>query len=313
MERKISIEDLQKAVDMAYEEYKSIDKGEVDPRLDNVDPKAFGIAVMLTNGKMFTKGDTKVAAPIGDIANLAVHAVLLQQYGAEGLTKKAGKASCCCGQLDVPVCPHGIRAVSAVTPQDDPDGKYDVIMDTVINMMGDSPVLDDKLYEKLQKEVADADVENKLAAAGYTLYDEAGRSINTYIKLESLQATAEQMAAFGATIAADGMNPATKTAAFDGELAAPLTTLAAIHGNPDRNRRWLMKSGVPAVWGFGGLIVAIMPGVGAIAAYAPAVGKHGRSKKGSRAVRYITHALDYNVFGSARIEFVNDGIPASAL
>ena len=72
--------------------------------------------------------------------------------------------------------------------------------------------------------------------------------------------------------------------------------LAAVHGRPDRNRRWLLRSGVPAIWGFGGLILAIMPGLGAIAAYSPRIGKHGRSKKGARAIVEITNSIGYSIF-----------------
>lgn len=307
MTRKISIDDLRKAVDGAYEEYKSIQKGEVDPRLSecNVDPKAFGVAVMLTDGTVVKKGDTTVKAPLGGIANLAVHTLLLQQLGVKELVKKAGKNCMSAAHaLDLPMCAHGLRALSAVEPQNDPDGKFNLIMDNIINIMGSAPDMCDKLYEKLSAEAQNADVENKLAAAEYTLYDDAAPVIDEYIRLEAMRVDAEQLANFGATIAADGVNPVTKQICFDGTLSAPMVTLAAVHGNPDRNRRWLMKAGVPAVFSFGGLVLAIMPGVGAIAAYSPEVGKHGRSKKGARAVRYITEQLGYNVFGSARIEFV---------
>lgn len=307
MIRKISISDLKKAVDEAYEKYKSIEKGEIDPRLDNVDPKAFGISVMLADGTVINKGYTKVKSPLGHIANLAIHSLLLQQLGVKELVKKAGKVTnCALRAADIPVCPHAVRAYSAVEPQNDPDGKYDLIINNILNMTGSAPNLDDKLYEKLVKEADDKQVVNKFAQAGYTLYDDAEPSVRGFVKLEALQFTAEQIANFGATIAADGVNPVTNTICYDGALSAPLVTLAAIHGDADRNRRWLMKSGVPAVYSFGGLILAIMPGVGAIAAYAPAVGKHGRSKKGARAIRYITRELGYNVFGSARIEFVKD-------
>lgn len=307
MVRKISLNDLRNAVDNAFEEYKSIEKGEVDPRLQNVDEKAFGITVMLTDGTVISKGDADVKAPLGNIAGLAVHAQLLQQYGVKELVKKAGKTcGCAVRKLDLSVSPHGVRAFSAVEPQNDFDGKYDIIINNLINMMGSAPVFDDKLYETLAKEIDAENYVDKLASVDYELYDAAEPSVKGYAKLEALKASTKQLANFGATIAADGVNPANNQVVFDGSLSAPLTTIAAVHGKPYRNRRWLLKSGVPAVFSFGGLVLAIMPGVGAIAAYSPEVGKHGRSKKGARAVRYITNAIGYNVFGSARIEFVSE-------
>lgn len=306
MARKISIKDLENAVYGAYEEYKSLKEGEVDPRVaDESKGNSFGISVVLTDGTVISKGDTTVPAALGDIANFAVHTVLLQQLGAEGLAKKAGKTSSfAVHKLHLPVSAHGLRATSAVTPQNDPDGKYDIILNNFINMAGSAPVFDDKLYTELRKEASEADVENKLAGIDYELYDDAQTAINVFTKLEALKVTTEQLATFGATIAADGVNPRNNQVVFDGELSAPMVTVAAAHGKPDRNRRWLLKAGVPAVYSFSGLILAIMPGVGAIAAYSPEVCKHGRSKKGSRAIAYITNALNYNVFSSARLEVV---------
>lgn len=303
MVQKITLDALNKAVNSAYEEYKNLEKGQVDSRLENVDPNAFGVTVMLNDGTTINCGDTDTKAPLGAIANLAVHSLLLQQYGVKELIKKAGKTS---GhrlrKLGLSVSPHGVRAFSAVTPQNDFDGKYDIIIDNIINMMGSAPVLNDQLYEKMARTIDTENYVDQLASVDYTLYDDAERSAKGYARLEALTASTRQIAAFGATIANDGVNPWNGNVVYDKNLSAALVTMAAVHGNTDRNRRWLLKSGVPAVFSWGGMVLAIMPGIGAIAAYSPMVGKHGRSKKGARAVRYITAALGYNIFGSNTVE-----------
>ena len=307
MVRKISINDLQNAVNGAYEEYKDLKKGEIDSRVaEDVNPNALGISVVLTDGRKVERGDVDARVAMGNIVNVPVHKLLLEQLGVKGLTKKAGKTSTHAVRKEkLPVDAHTLRAVSAVEPQDDKDGKYDMIVDSIIDMMGAEPVFNDKLYKRLSKEIVDENVENKLAEAQYELFDNAKTTLDDVAKLESLTVTTTELATMGATIAADGVNPVTEQTVFDGTLSAPLVTIAAIHGDPSRNRRWMLKAGVPAVYSFSGLILAIMPGVGAIAAYGPEVGKHGRSKKGARVIRYITNALGYNVFGSARVEFVD--------
>lgn len=307
MTHKISYNDLQKAVIGAYEEYQNLKKGEVDTRVQPyTDVKNYGISVVLTDGRVIEKGDTTVRAALGNIVSLPVHGVLLQQYGVKELIKKAGKTSSHkLRKMELPVCPHTLRAISAVEPQNDRDGKYDIIVNNIISMLGNEPVLNDKMYEAMKAEIYSADVENKLAEAEFTLYDDAATVTDQFAKLESLTVTTTELATLGATIAADGVNPVTKENVFDGELSAPLTTIAAIHGDPDRNRREMLKSGVPEAFSFSGLVLAILPGLGAIAVYGPEVGKHGRSKKGARAVRYITGAIGYNVFGSARVEVEN--------
>lgn len=303
MERKISYNDLKKAVEGAYEEYKNLEKGAVDKRLAAYsDAKNYGVTIVLTDGRIIEKGDTNVRAALGNIATVPVHAVLLQQNSVKELVKKAGKTeNAKINDENVGVCPHTVRAISAVEPQYDADGKYDVIMNMLVSMLGNEPVLNDKLYQANAAANIAANVENKFADANYELYDNTATVLDTYAKLGALTVTTTELATLGATIAADGVNPVTKEIVFDGENSAPLTTIAALHGDADRIRREMLKSGVPEVYSYSGLVLAILPGLGAIAAYAPEVGRHGRSKKGVRAVRYITNAIDYNVFASARV------------
>lgn len=303
MERKISYNDLQKAVDGAYEEYKTLEKGAVDKRIapyTNADD--YGVAMVLTDGRVIERGKTNVRAALGNIVALPVHAVLLQQLDVKSLIKKAGKTeNAKLNAENVGVDPHTVRAISAVEPQNDADGKYNVIVNLLVSTLGNEPVLNDKLYESVAAENVSNNVENKFADANYELYDNAATVLDTYAKLGSLTVTATELATLGATIAADGVNPVTKEIVFDGEYSAPLTTIAAFGGDAVRCRREMLKSGVPEVYSYAGLVLAILPGLGAIAAYGPEVGKHGRSKKGVRAVRYITNAINYNVFASARV------------
>ena len=79
MERKVSIERVGKAVEDAFEMNKSIKEGSVDARLGEVNDKAFGISVVLTDGTTINKGDTKVLSPLGRIALVPTHVMVLSQ------------------------------------------------------------------------------------------------------------------------------------------------------------------------------------------------------------------------------------------
>ena len=67
MERKISIADLQKAVDEAYEKFKDCNDGSVDPRSGSVNTSDFGISVMLADGTQISRGNTDVSSPMGSL------------------------------------------------------------------------------------------------------------------------------------------------------------------------------------------------------------------------------------------------------
>lgn len=305
MERKISLERLNKAVDMAYEQYKSIKDGSVDDRLEAVNPKAYGISVVLTDGTVINKGDTKDLSPLGRIALMPTHVVVLTQNTPEQLVKKAGIALANRKKEEKPknisVSPHGVRAVSVVEPSNDADGKWDVMINNIINMTGSAPVLNDKLYERMKAENARNNTVDAFETAGYGLYDNAEIAIDLYTRLAALQMSTEQLAAMGATIAADGRNAINGQVAFDGSIAANVVATLA-RGVHKEGRAWMMTVGLPAANSFGGAIVAVMPGFGAIAAYSPELDKNGVSVKAANAIRYIANELQLNVYSSARVE-----------
>lgn len=307
MERKISLTDLQKTVDNAYEQFKSLKEGEIDSRVKNADPKSFGIAVVLTDGTVIKKADADVKFALGDIAKVPVATVLATQNTAEEIVKKSGTCCCCAGNkeargLKLPINKHALRAVSAIEPTGDNDGKYDLILNTIIDMIGDAPVFNDDLYKTLSKECEDAKVEDELAKVQYELYDDTQIAINVYNKLRSLEVSAEQLATLGATIAADGVNPKNNQVVFDGSKAATIVTLMATVGNKRRGRADLMKIGLPVRHSFAGGILAVLPGFGAIAAYSPELCENcHESARAKKAVRYIANELGLNIFASARV------------
>lgn len=303
MERKISFADVQKAVDEAYENFKSVKDGAADPRIAGVKADTLGISVMLTDGRSVNKADADTLFPLTQVAKVPLSVVLLTQNSADELLKKSGKCACPGKKKEKPqvsFSPHGIRAVSAVVPQGDPEGKYGIILNTLLALTSGEPVLNDNLFKALKDQAAEDDTVNKLAAADYTLYDDAALSLNIYLKLMSLQLSTKQLATMGATIAADGRNPLTGEYAFDGSIAANVVGLMA--NNCRCKGAVLLRTGLPGKYGFAGDCLAVLPGFGAIAVYSPELDCAGRSLKGIEVIEYIAKKLGLNVFASARVE-----------
>ncbi len=308
MERKISLTDVQKAVDNAYEQYKSLNAGEVNDRVkDQADPKDFGIAVVLADGRVIKKADADTKFALGDIARSVVATVLMSQNTPEEVVKKSGTCCKCkanpeAKKVKLPVNKHALRATSAIEPTGDSDGKYNLLVNTLIDMTNGEPDFSDKLYKELSDECAAANVVDELAKAGYELYDDTELVVNVYNKLRSVRLTAEEVATLGATIAADGVNPKTNKVVFDGSKAASIVTLLATVGNKRRKRAELMKLGLPVLHSFAGGVLAVLPGFGAIAAYSPEICEECHaSAKGIKAVASIANELGLNIFASARV------------
>lgn len=305
MERIIKLADIQAAVDAAYEDNKSISEGQVDAAFGNADAKDFGIAVALTDGTVIAKGDSKKAFTLGSLVKVPLSVVLLNENGVDGLLKKSGRGCCChksdVKKPDVPVSAHGVRAVSAVEPVGDREGKMMVISNMITSMMNSEVSFNDDVYKAHAKACDEAGAVNRFAEAGYYLYDDAALSIDIYNRLQSMTANAEQVAAMGATVAADGRNAAGEYA-FDGKLSQDVVAMMAAHGPHKVNKTWLVKAGVPAKAGRGGGFLAVLPGVMAIAAYSPALNEFGIGIKAARAVADIANRLDLSVFASARVK-----------
>lgn len=302
MDRIIALSQIKSVVDEAYESFKSSKEGNVDPLLDGVDASKFGIAVTLVDGTVIKKGDADAASPLGGIIKLPLSTILLSQNTPEELIKKSGHCPCKAepGKPHIHGA-HGIRAVSAIEPTGDPDSKWNFIENRMIDLMGSAPLLDDKLYEALKKKAVDDNIVDELAKDGYYLYDDATLATDLYIRARSMTASAEQLSMMAATIAADGVNPATKKIVFDGAIAKHVVGMMAAKGPRKMTLPWDMAAGLPAKSSFGGAIVGVYPGVMGIAAYSPLLMPNRVSQKAAKAIMTIMHKLDISVFQSAKL------------
>lgn len=309
MERIIKLADLEKAVDEVYRQFKDDNEGEIDPRVSDADPNSFGISVTLTDGTVISRGDTEVKSAMGAISKIPGSVLLLSQLSKpDELVEKMGcccKAKSSCGRKpEIPVNARGVRMVSAIQPTGDSDGKWDLIINNMINLMGSAPELDDKLYESLTKANKDANVENVLAEAEYYLYDNAPIAIDIFTRMISLKASASQMSAMAATIAADGLNPLNGNEVFDGSLSSRAVALMAGHGPHRMNAPWLFRSGIPAKRSFAGGMCGVFPGAFGIAAYSPLLNPVGIPVRAAKSIAtLVTDKLGISVFGSARVRF----------
>lgn len=302
MDRKISLSDFRDAMYAAYDQFKNLDEGNKDERLANVESDKFGITLALADGTVINKGDTDFASVMGGLVKIPLMSLLLEQAGdVTSLIKKSGN----CPMAAKAAKPKavkgakGIRAMSALEPIGDSDSKWNFLENRMISLMGSAPQLDTALYESLKSSVND-DV-NALADADFYLYDDAAESIDLYRRAQSMMATTEQLAVMGATIAADGVNPLTRKVVFDGKYSQNIIGMMAARGPRKMALPWDLAAGVPALSSFGGAVLAIYPGVFAIAAYSPLLTAEKVSVRAFKAIITILRKLDISAFASARL------------
>ena len=301
MDRVIKLSDLREAINEAYDEYKNLEEGTVDPRVKDADPDNFAISVALPDGTMINKGETQVIFPMGQISRIPVTSLRVEQKmeqgpGAPGACHAIKKPV---DMPDIPFGARGIRAISKLEPKGDPDSKWNFIVNRLIALIGSTSTLDVKLYEALKKEFADADAAGIIDRSNFKLADDTKQSIDLYLRGLAMYVNTQQLAEMGDTIVADGVNPFTRQNVYDGVLSQQVVARLALKSH--KLRRFIMRTGLPAAAGFGGGVVGVLPGVMAIAAYSPRLCEHGVSIRAARAIAYIMNKLNLSVFASAKV------------
>jgi glutaminase len=100
----------------------------------------------------------------------------------------------------------------------------------------------------------------------------------------------------GATLANNGINPATGEQVIKAEDVPYILSTMTMAGLYDGSGGWAWHVGLPAKSGVGGGIVAIVPGKGAIAVFAPPLDEAGNSVKAQEVIEYVAKKLNYDLY-----------------
>ncbi len=84
---------IQKVLDQAYHKFKNDNSGknaDYIPALAKVDPAYFGLALVTTDGKIYTKGDVNQAFSIQSISKVFTLSLAMEQKGPQVIFDKVG-------------------------------------------------------------------------------------------------------------------------------------------------------------------------------------------------------------------------------
>ena len=161
------------------------------------------------------------------------------------------------------------------------------------------------LIDSVYKSEAATNTGNKalsyLLAKYERIYSDPFESVDVYTKECSVGVNALQLARMGATLANNGANPATHEQVIKRENVPEILSVMMMAGLYDGSGGWAWHVGLPAKSGVGGGIVAIVPGKGAIAVFAPPLDAAGNSVKAQEVIEYVANKLDYNLYSPASV------------
>jgi glutaminase len=307
---------VEAAVREAYDKFKNDASGknaDYIPYLAQVDSKLFGIAIVTTDNQVLTLGDVNYTFSIQSISKVFTLALAMEELGPDKVFDKIGSEPTGRAFNSVPAVvdmpthtgnPYvnaGAIATTSLISGKDADEKWNKILAFYGKVAGEKL----SLIEDVYKSEAATNAGNKalamLLAKYERIYADPFGSVDIYTKQCSVGVNALQLARMGATLSNNGVNPATGEQVIKREDVPYILSSMAMAGLYDSSGGWAWHVGLPAKSGGGGGIVAIAPGKGAIAVFAPPLDEAGNSVKAQEVIQYVARKLNYNLFSPSSV------------
>ncbi|MEJ2532212.1 MAG: glutaminase A [Halioglobus sp.] len=303
--------DIQTALDAAYNKYKSLKEGanaDYIPALAEVDPNVYGIALVTTDGKVYTAGDLKTEVSIQSISKVFTMAKVIEELGTGAISDNMGvdatgqvfnsivaveqyKGS----EMNAMVNPGAITATSMVNGD-----SYEAIWNSILDYYSDFAGRKLSVLEDVYKSEAATNQRNQAIAMLMYAYGHIEgdplQATDIYTRQCSVGVNTKDLAVMAATLANGGRNPITGKQLVKPENVPEILAVMATAGLYDDSGKWLYKTGLPAKSGVGGGIIAVSPGKFGIAVISPPLDPAGNSVRAQKAIADISNALGGNPF-----------------
>lgn len=307
---------VEQVVREAYDKFRSDTSGknaDYIPYLAQVDSKLFGVAVVTTDNQVFELGDVKYSFSIQSISKVYTLALAMEELGYDKVFQRVGSEptgrafNSVTAVVEMPthtgnplVNAGAISTTSLISGKDEND-KWKKILDFYGKVAGEKLTLIDEVYKSEAATNAGNKALAMLLAKYERIYADPFESVDIYTKQCSVGVNATQLARMGAVLANNGKNPATGEQVIKSDDVPYILSTMMMAGLYDSSGGWAWNVGLPAKSGVGGGIVAIVPGKGAIAVFAPRLDEAGNSVKAQKVIEYVANKLDYNLYSPSSV------------
>ena len=304
-------EKIQAALDEAYNKFKDVKEGknaDYIKELATVDSKIFGIALVTTDGQVYTKGDIASMVSIQSVSKAFVMAQIIEESGHQVVQDKIGVDATgevfnsitaverMRGKEINPLVNPGAIAATSLVKGADSAAKWHSILQKQSDFAGrqltvNMPVYISEAGDNLRNQA----IAHLLFAYG-RMYFSPTASTDIYTRQCAINVSAKDLASMGATLANGGVNPVTKKKVVSPQTVAYTLPAMATAGLYDDSGIWYYNSGLPAKSGVGGGIVAVCPGKFGIGVVSPPLDAAGNSVKAQLVIKYVVEKLGTNPF-----------------
>jgi glutaminase len=303
--------DIQKALDAAYSKYQSLQEGknaDYIPALAKVDSNIYGIALVTTDGKVYTKGDISSEVSIQSISKVFTMAKVIEEQDPKAIEDNMGVDAT--GQafnsivaieqykgaeMNAMVNPGAITATSMVK-----GSSRDEVWNKILSYYDDFAGRPLKVLQDVYQSEAATNQRNQ--AIGRLMYayghikENPDQATDIYTEQCSVGVNAKDLATMAATLANGGKNPVTGKQVLGVGNVPEVLAVMATAGLYDDSGKWLYHTGLPAKSGVGGGIIAVSPGKFGIAVISPPLDTAGNSVRAQKAIADISNALGGNPY-----------------
>ena len=307
----LSKANIEKVLNEAYTKFKDVKEGanaDYIKELATVDPNIFGIAIVTTDGQVYTAGDITSMVSIQSVSKAFTMAKVIEEQGHQAVQDKIGVDATgevfnsitaierMRGKEINPLVNPGAIAASSLINGADSSAKWKSILQVHSDFAGRQLGLNVPVYiSEAGDNLRNQAIAHLLLAYGRMYFDPV-QATDIYTKQCAININAKDLATMGATLANGGVNPVTKKKVVSPETVMYTLPVMSTAGLYDDAGIWFYNTGVPAKSGVGGGIVAVVPGKFGIGVVSPPLDKAGNSVKAQLVINYVIQQLKVNPY-----------------
>lgn len=281
------------------------------PKLADVDPNQFGIAVATPDGKIYTAGDANTLFSIQSISKVFTLTLGLGKLG-NALWTHVGREPSGDPFNSIMILEHesgrprnpfinagAIAVVDAIMMGHEPKAVLGEILQ-FIHLIAD----DDSIRFDHKMAVSEMDYKDRNAALAHfmkafgRLEHDVDKVLGVYFHQCSIEMSCQQLAHAGLFLVSNGVDKHTGVRIINEQRSRRINSLMMMCGHYDGSGEFAYRVGLPGKSGVGGGILTIAPGKGSIAVWSPGLDHVGNSKLGLKALELLVQKTGWSVFSS---------------
>ncbi|MEM0516287.1 glutaminase A [Pseudoalteromonas sp. YIC-827] len=293
-----------------YKDEKSGANADYIPALAKVDSEQFALALVTTDGKVFTRGDIDSHFSIQSISKVFTLALAMEQQGPAAILDKIGANatglpfnSVTAIELNQarsvnPLVNAGAMATVSLIEGENAAQKWQAIS-TWYGQFATTKlaVLEDVYRSESSSNGHNLAIAELLQSYG-RFYGDVDINLDIYTRQCSVGVTTKDLAIMASVLANGGTHPISGAKLMSADNVERVLAVMSTAGLYETSGEWAYTVGLPAKSGVGGGIIAIMPGKFAIAAFSPRLDAAGNSVRAQKAIDYIAEKAKANIFSS---------------